>query len=480
MPLSPEELKKYEHRINPRDAFRLKGLTLNKKYYLDAYIGSGGMGIIYLASDIETKEVYAIKILKPEIVARNAINLTLFENEEKAVRKLVHPHIVKAYDSNTDSEHDLTYIIMEWLEAETLEERILKQKLSLEETTIIFKQICKAIQFAHSQKVLHLDLKPGNVMLLKDVRGEYTVKIIDFGLSKLISSESGTTVTKFGGTFQYCSPEHFGGKHNYQSDIYSLGRMLYEMLTGVIPAGGSYVHALQFPNLDIPPLPPIKNQDANLPEKLDNVIRKAVSRDPRERQQSVKELFQEYEKALITTVSALIVVEGVLDQSFVTPHNLGCSINEGYAFVAQTYTAKLTGKLVGVNINIQSESKFPFHVAIRKVKNGAPTSTILGEITLPGGKTPLSQLITFPQVIYQIKGTQYAIVVNYEGAPPAGAGKGQGIWSGAIGDKYPYGDMFLSSDNGLSWVAYETNNHDVHFRTYVEVRISIDESDDEE
>jgi hypothetical protein len=158
----------------------------------------------------------------------------------------------------------------------------------------------------------------------------------------------------------------------------------------------------------------------------------------------------------------------ILDQSFTTPTDLGAAINDCCRFVAQTFTAGLTGTLGGVNIDVLSGSKFPLHVAIRAVINGVPTTTVLGETTFSSGSAPLSQLITFPQVIHITAGVQYAIVVNYEGAPPPSPDNFQGEWQGATGDEYPGGALYFSFLDGISWVIL-TPGADVHFQTYVNV-----------
>jgi hypothetical protein len=156
----------------------------------------------------------------------------------------------------------------------------------------------------------------------------------------------------------------------------------------------------------------------------------------------------------------------VVDQSFTEPHNLGAAINECCRFIAQTFTAGLTGDLAGVNVNVQGFRSSRLHVAIRAVADGTPTPTVLGETTLSGNSAPISQLITFPAPIAVTAGTQYAIVVNYEGGPPPGPGQAQGNWSGATGDAYPRGGLFASFSDGVSWFA-ETG-FDLHFRSYLE------------
>jgi hypothetical protein len=165
-----------------------------------------------------------------------------------------------------------------------------------------------------------------------------------------------------------------------------------------------------------------------------------------------------------------ITPTAVIDQSFTLPTNTGANINECCRFVAQTFTAGLTGTLAGVNLDVTSSSSFPLHVAIRTVTaSGIPSPTILGETTLDSSSAPLSLLITFPQTINIIAGVQYAIVVNYEGAPPPGPFQFQGIWSGTIGDFYPGGSVYSSVSDGISW--FQSADADLHFQTYVNVAI---------
>jgi hypothetical protein len=179
--------------------------------------------------------------------------------------------------------------------------------------------------------------------------------------------------------------------------------------------------------------------------------------------------------ALATTVIALAGMTGSasaasnLDQSFTSPTNLTSSINECCAYVAQTFTAGRTGLLTGVAIDVRANdtTSLPLHVAIRTVDaSGLPTSTVLGETVLNSGTSTLAQIIAFPQEIPITSGNQYAIVVNYQGAPPQGPGQGLGVWDGAIGDPYPPGALVLSFDYGVSWTNVSPG-YDLHFQTYV-------------
>lgn len=302
------------------------------------YAGGGGMGAVYRAVDIEQQVIVAVKILKPDIVARNPEYSELFDKEVMSAQRLDHPHIVNVLDRGTDK--NLTFMVMEWLEGETLDDVINREKISLTRIVSIFQQICSAFTFAHQHSVIHLDIKPSNIVLTRSEQSEDFIKIIDFGLSRIISRESGTTVTKFRGTHQYCAPEQFGGKVSHRSDIYSLGATLYNLLTGVMPFSTTYINAKIHPNLELPTVPSVSRQ-CGLPFEIDIVLRKALQKNPTLRHQSANQLFEEFKRAVlqepkvrqvnfreknvygaVTTQSPDItkpplrrVIEGVLDES---------------------------------------------------------------------------------------------------------------------------------------------------------------------
>lgn len=154
-----------------------------------------------------------------------------------------------------------------------------------------------------------------------------------------------------------------------------------------------------------------------------------------------------------------------LDQSFTAPANLSANINECCRYIAQTFTAGLSGTLAGIAIDIQSTSAFPLHVAIRDVTGNVPGKAILGETTLSTSSTSLSQMISFPQTIAIVAGQRYAIVVDYPDAPPPGAGQGEGVWIGATGDPYAGGEQSESRPNETAW--QRQTCCDVHFQTFV-------------
>ena len=170
---------------------------------------------------------------------------------------------------------------------------------------------------------------------------------------------------------------------------------------------------------------------------------------------------------ILPLIGAAMLSHGqvVLDQSLASPHTGGFNINEGFSSVGQVFTAGLSGSLAGVNIAIQSQSIYPLHVAIRGVTAGVPDSAVLGETTLAQSAVSLDYLITFPQTIPMTAGVQYAIVVDYVGAPPPGAGHGQGAWEEAYGmDYYPAGSPV--EFNGNNWV--QDSSGDLLFQTFVQ------------
>ncbi len=217
-----------------KDPYRITGTVLDEKYKLVEYAGGGGMGAVYRAINLHNQNIVAVKILKPDIVARNPEYAELFGREVKTAQLLKHPHIVEVFDSGEDD--GLSFMVMEWIDGKSIEDVLMQSELPLDRVINIFGQICSAVSFAHESNIIHLDIKPANISLLEDRKPDDFVKVIDFGLSRIISRESGTTVTKFRGTHQYCAPEQFGGKVSRRSDIYSLGATLYYLITGVLPS----------------------------------------------------------------------------------------------------------------------------------------------------------------------------------------------------------------------------------------------------
>jgi serine/threonine protein kinase/tetratricopeptide (TPR) repeat protein len=300
------------------DPYRLTGSVLTGRYKLHEVAGIGGLGAVYKAISLKDNRIVAVKIIKPDLVHKNSEYVKSFEREIGIAKSLNHPNIVKIYESG--SEENIHFMVMEWLDGVTLQEKIDNARLPIEFITAVFQQIRDAFFIAHSQDIIHLDIKPNNIFILGSDDAPI-VKVIDFGMSRIISSESGITATQFGGTQHYCSPEHFGfgGKLTYRSDIYSLGVTLFNMLTGTLPYGTSYIQAIKHPNLERHPIPSILSIRKDLPIELDEVIQKSLNINPVDRQNSVIDLFREFERAIngepIESLSDIIVSKSKSDSN---------------------------------------------------------------------------------------------------------------------------------------------------------------------
>jgi serine/threonine-protein kinase len=209
------------------------GTTLSRRYRLEARIGSGGMSTVYRAFDETLQRQVAIKLLNRE-VASDSDQLERFRREARAVAQLSHPHVVGVIDQGEDS--DRPYIVFEYVEGETLKERIRRLgRLPIPEAVAYAIEIARALGAAHARHIVHRDVKPQNVLI--DEEG--SAKVTDFGIARTLDEEGLTADGRVLGTTDYVSPEQALGQHvTGQSDLYSLGVVLYEMLTGEVPFKG--------------------------------------------------------------------------------------------------------------------------------------------------------------------------------------------------------------------------------------------------
>lgn len=265
-------------------------------YEIDSQAGAGGMGEVYKATDTRLHRTVAIKVLPGNVAGATEFR-ERFQREAKAISSLNHPNICTLYDVGHDNGID--YLVMEYLEGETLDQRLKRGKLDQSEALEIATQITSALQTAHRRGLVHRDIKPGNIILTKS-----GAKLLDFGLAKLqtnIVTDMGgdtvaTPVTGAGaivGTLQYMSPEQMEGKDaDSRSDIFSLGATIYEMLTGERAFSGDSQASLvgsvmrQVPR-DISEIRP------GCPKTLDRIINKCLEKDPDERWQTAKDLHDE-------------------------------------------------------------------------------------------------------------------------------------------------------------------------------------------
>ncbi|MDW7981240.1 MAG: protein kinase [Thermomicrobium sp.] len=250
---------------------------LNARYRLDEPIGEGGMAVVYRGYDLVLGRPVAIKVLRGQFAA-DASFLRRFEREAQAAARLSHPNIVSVYDVGRDD--GLPYIVMEYVPGKTLKRLILERApFPLEEAVQIVRQVAAALDFAHHHGLVHRDIKPQNILV--DERG--FVKVTDFGIAKGLSDVS-LTEAGFGmGTVHYVSPEQARGEPaTPASDIYALGVVLYEMLTGRLPFEADSPIGLAMKHVHEPPPPP-RQFNPTLPPPVEAIVLRALAKDPRQR-----------------------------------------------------------------------------------------------------------------------------------------------------------------------------------------------------
>lgn len=245
------------------------------------------MAIVYSARDTLLERVVALKMLRPEYSSDKEFK-EKFRQEAKAVAKLSHPNVVSIYDIVVDE--DKIYLVMEIVEGETLKDIIKRRgKLSIAESLEFAGQIAAALSVAHGNQIVHCDIKPQNIILTDDME----VKITDFGIARAVSSATTTMTETVVGSAHYFSPEQAkGGKIKAYSDIYSLGVVLYEMTTGELPFQGESPISVALKHIQQQAVSP-SNINSDIPKEVNDMIMKAISKDPADRFQNAAEMRHE-------------------------------------------------------------------------------------------------------------------------------------------------------------------------------------------
>lgn len=260
------------------------GHLLNERYRIKERIGGGGMANVYLAYDLILERKVAIKVLRMEFV-NDPEFIERFDREAQATTSLSHPNIVSIYD--VGEEDDILYIVMEYIDGLTLKEYIIQNgPLSVEKAVDIMEQLSSAIQHAHENGIIHRDIKPQNVLI--DHNGR--VKVTDFGIAIALSATALTQTNSVLGSVHYLSPEQArGGKATKKSDIYSLGIVFYELITGELPFTGQSPVSIALKHLQND-LPSVRQLNSTIPQSIENIIIKSTAKDPFHRYASVAEM----------------------------------------------------------------------------------------------------------------------------------------------------------------------------------------------
>ncbi|MBQ8741257.1 MAG: Stk1 family PASTA domain-containing Ser/Thr kinase [Clostridia bacterium] len=269
---------------------RFVGKRLDGRYEIQEIIGVGGMAVVYKAHDNVENRTVAIKILKEEFVSNEEF-IRRFKNESKAIAVLSHPNIVKVYDVSFGDL--IQYIVMEYIDGITLKEFIERQgSLRWKDAVYFTIQILKGLQHAHDKGIVHRDVKPQNIMVLSDG----TIKVADFGIARFARNEQRTITDKAIGSVHYISPEQARGeKTDEKADIYSVGVMLYEMLTGQLPFEAESAVSVAIMQLQRDPKLPTEINPA-IPVGLEQITMHAMQKTPERRYQSASELLCDLEQ----------------------------------------------------------------------------------------------------------------------------------------------------------------------------------------
>jgi serine/threonine protein kinase len=295
-----------------RDPYRIAGSTQGK-YEIHRLVGIGGMGAVYYAQHTNTKGVVAVKVLKPDLALENPDMIKYFFEEGRKTVALKHPSIIRVTDADI-TDDGLAYLVMEWLDGPTLEDELKDHGvMSLERVAPLLEQICDAMAHAHLQGIIHRDLKPSNIMLLTDHTGDEAVKILDFGIAKAISSTIGRTNRVMGSAY-YASPEQLMGSSSidHRSDIYSLGVVIYQLLTGKLPFDGDSIGHVINQHISVSP-PSLCKIRPEIPAVVEGVVLRALAKKPEDRYQEVIDLARAFRQ--VTGLNPGVLTIQCLDES---------------------------------------------------------------------------------------------------------------------------------------------------------------------
>lgn len=289
----------------------LVGYTLGNRYWVLSVIGKGGMSVVYKAKAKDTNEIVAVKTLRTSGLTDEML-VKRFQREAELLSRLNHPRIVNLHAYGT-SARGQPYFVMDFLQGKDLTEVLkIEDHLAPERFQDIFVQVCAAVEHAHKHNAIHRDIKPGNIMLTKQGRTKDYVKIVDFGIAMI--TEEAQRLTRMGevwGSPIYMSPEQcMGANVDFRSDIYSLGIVMYESLTGKVPFLGRNYADTMGKQISEPP-PPFKEArpDLDIPESMEKIVMRALAKQTEDRYQSLTQMRKDLEAALSYNTKPLTKTE---------------------------------------------------------------------------------------------------------------------------------------------------------------------------
>ena len=265
----------------------IKGQKINDRYEIIRILGEGGMANVYLAYDTILNRKVAVKVLRGDL-ANDEKFVRRFQREALSASSLNHPNIVEIYDVGEDDGN--FYIVMEYIDGKNLKQLIKRRtKLSLPEVIDIMKQLTDGIASAHDSFIIHRDIKPQNMLILDNG----LVKITDFGIAVALNSTQLTQTNSVMGSVHYLPPEQAAGKGaTFKSDIYSLGILMYELVTGVLPFRGDNAVEIALKQMK-EPIPSVREFDASIPQSVENIILKACAKNPKNRYENVRDMYND-------------------------------------------------------------------------------------------------------------------------------------------------------------------------------------------
>lgn len=269
-----------------------KGQLINDRYEIIKSIGEGGMANVYLAKDVFLDRKVAVKVLRGDL-ANDEKFIRRFQREAYAASSLSHPNIVEMYDVGEDN--GTYYIVMEYIEGRTLKQLLKKRgNITPAEVVDIMLQLTDGIAVAHDKYIIHRDLKPQNIMISDDGK----IKITDFGIAMALNSTQVTQTNSVMGSVHYLPPEQASGKGSTtKSDIYSMGIMMFELLTGKLPFKGENAVEIALKHMK-DDIPSVRKINQNIPQSLENIIIKSTAKNPKNRYDDVKEMYNDLKVCL--------------------------------------------------------------------------------------------------------------------------------------------------------------------------------------